>query len=61
MWGQKTPAKSVHDGDITPAYRPVIVLRRAQSIADAIPTARRGTPIVRALHEVLVISAGSAH
>jgi transcriptional regulator with XRE-family HTH domain len=65
----------VHDGDITQgadyastvlqqlpaAYRPVIVLRRAQSIADAIPTARRSTPMVRALHEVLAISAGPTH
>jgi hypothetical protein len=64
----------VNEGDITqgadyasavlqqlPAeYRPVIVLRRAYAVADAIPAARRSAPVVRALHEVLAISAEPA-
>lgn len=63
----------VHDGDIAHgadyastvlqqlpgAYRPVIVLKRARAVADAIPAARRAAPVVRALHEVLAISAES--
>jgi transcriptional regulator with XRE-family HTH domain len=64
----------VHDGDIAQGadyastvlqqlpteYRPVIVLNRAHAVADAIPAGRRAAPIVRALHEVLAISAGPA-
>ncbi|MEU4217351.1 helix-turn-helix transcriptional regulator [Actinoplanes sp. NPDC026623] len=43
------------------AFRPAIVLTRANAVATAIPPARRGTPMVRALHEVLAISAEPAH
>ncbi|WP_146164165.1 helix-turn-helix domain-containing protein [Pseudosporangium ferrugineum] len=64
----------VHNGDIVqgadyaatvlqqlPAvHRPAIVWRRAQAVAYAIPAARRSTPRVRALHEVLAIGAGPA-
>jgi hypothetical protein len=61
----------VHDGDIVQgadyastvlqqlpaAYRPVIVVRRAQAVADAISHDRRTTPMVRVLHEVLAVTA----
>jgi transcriptional regulator with XRE-family HTH domain len=64
----------VHNGDIVqgadyaatvlqqlPAvHRPAIVWRRAQAVAYAIPAARRSTPRVRALHEVLAIGAEPA-
>lgn len=43
---------------LTAVWRPVIVLRRAHAVVDAIPAARRGTPAVRDLHEVLAIGAG---
>lgn len=38
-------------------HRPAIVTRRAHAVATAVPPTRRGLPAVRALHEVLAISA----
>lgn len=46
---------------LTSVWRPVIVLSRAHAVVDAIPAARRSTPAVRDLHEVLAIGAGPAH
>jgi hypothetical protein len=43
---------------LTSAWRPVIVLRRAHAVVEAIPAARRSTAAVRSLHEVLAIGAG---
>jgi hypothetical protein len=42
-------------------YRPVIVIRRARAVADAIPAAHRRTGTVRALHDVLAISPTPEH
>jgi hypothetical protein len=41
-------------------HRPVIVIRRARAVADAIPVACRSTPVVRALQDVLAISVSPA-
>jgi transcriptional regulator with XRE-family HTH domain len=46
---------------LTSVWRPVIVLRRARAVVDAIPAARRSTPAVRTLYDVLAIAAGPTH
>lgn len=62
----------VHEGDVGPAadyaiavlqdlpsaYRPAIVLRRAHAVIEAVPTSRRVSARVKALHEMLAAAAG---